>query len=260
MSSIADLADRLWQADQERQPVPPIAGVGEIRTLADAYAIQTANVARRLAAGERIIGHKVGLTSLAMQQQLGVDQPDFGVITDRMTIGSGGTLHLHELIAPRIEAEFAFTLAREIGANPTLDEVRAAIDSVAVALEIIDSRIADWRIGLLDTVADNASSARIVVGPWRQATDDILNEIIAATLSLRLDDEQVASGRGDAVLGDPLEAVRWLVDALGNFGATLEEGDVILAGAVHASVPLTGDHDWTAVADGFEPVTITTKG
>ena len=205
-------------------------------------------------AGERIVGHKVGLTSVAMQQQLGVDQPDFGVLTDRMVVPPGTPLHLDALIAPRVEAEFAFRLTRPLDPSST-HAAADAIGSVALALEIIDSRIADWRIGLLDTVADNASSARIALGPWHPADADTLAGLIGTTIDLHHGTDVVATGPGAAVLGDPVEAVRWLGYTIGAFARTLDAGDIVLAGAVHASVPLTRG-DWSASAAGLEPATI----
>lgn len=251
----ADLiAAALWAAEQGRAPVAPPSASHPHLDLAGAYRVQRINISRRLDEGQTRVGHKVGLTSLAMQAQLGVDRPDFGVITDTMVVANGGMLALDELIAPRVEAEFAFVIGRPLVARPSVEELREAVTGVAVALEIIDSRVADWRITLVDTVADNASSARIVVGPIRAATDAVLAETVDAVISLQHDEEQVAEGPGSAVLGDPVRALHWLSDALADFGDAFDPGDIVLAGAVHASLALTGGI-WTAGAPGFENAT-----
>ncbi|WP_157555695.1 2-keto-4-pentenoate hydratase [Microbacterium hominis] len=202
------------------------------------------------------MGHKVGLTSLAMQRQLGVDQPDFGVITDRMVIPNGGSIDVEDLIAPRLEAEFAFRFASDLPATPTLDELTAGLGGVAVAIEIIDSRVADWRITLVDTVADNASSARIVYGDFEPASEATIAALPSTVITLVQDGQDVASGPGSAVLGDPLTSLHWLASAIGEYGDRFRAGDVVLAGAVAAAVPLTPGSTWEATAEGFRPVSL----
>lgn len=253
------LADELWEAQASRAPIPqPSTGTYATLDIDAAYAVQTRNIQRRVDAGETVVGHKIGLTSRAMQEQLGVDQPDFGAITDRMVTADGGAVDVDEFIAPRIEAEYAFRIGRALSASPTLDEVRAAIDAVAVSVEIIDSRVADWKIGLLDTIADNASSAGIVVGPWLPATEEILAGIINTSITLTKDDAIVSTGTGAAVLGDPVIALHWLATAIGRYGHVLAPGETVLAGAVAAAVPLTGGSRWQVSATGFAPATLTT--
>lgn len=255
-SALQDLADALWQAELSRtpivQPSTELAGL----TVDDAYRVQGINLARRLERGERLVGRKVGLTSLAMQRQLGVDEPDFGAITDAMVIRSGGEIDADGLLQPRLEAEYAFRIDGALPPQPTLDELREAIGAVAVAIEIIDSRVADWKIALVDTVADNASSARIVVGAWRPATPELLVAIIDSELALTRDGEILSVGSGAAVLGDPVIALHWLATAIGRYGQAFQVGDVVLAGAVAAAMPLTQGCTWTAIAPDFEPVVV----
>ncbi len=253
------LADELWEAQDTRIPIPqPSTGSYATLDIDAAYAVQTRNIRRRVDAGEIIVGRKIGLTSRAMQEQLGVDQPDFGAITDRMVTPDGGEVDVDELIAPRIEAEYAFRIGRELSSSPTLDEVRSAIDAVAVSVEIIDSRVADWKISLLDTIADNASSAGIVVGPWRTTSKKVLAEIVDTNITLTKDGTAVSEGSGAAVLGDPIIALHWLATAIGRYGHVLTPGETVLAGAVAAAVPLTGGSHWQVSAAGFEPATLTT--
>lgn len=250
------LADSLHAAEATGSAVAPVSA-GRDLTLEDAYTVQRINIARRLAAGERVIGRKVGLTSLAMQQQLGVDRPDFGVITDAMVVDDGGVLDATHLLAPRAEAEFAFRIGSDLPVSPSLDQVRAGVDGVAVALEIIDSRIADWKITLIDTVADNASSCRIVCGAVASATPELLQALPGAVITMRRNGDDVATGPGSAVLGDPMRALHWLAGAIGAFGERFRAGDIVLAGAVAAAVPLAPGDQFQAVADGLPDVSVT---
>lgn len=251
------LAEALHRAEEDRRPIPPLSLTSPGLTIESAYRIQRHNVELRLAAGERQVGHKVGLTSRAMQQQLGVDQPDFGVLTDRMQIANGGTFDPRTLIAPRIEPEFAFRIGEDLPPAPDLAQLRAAIDGVAVALEIIDSRIADWKIALVDTVADNASSARVVWGEFAPADEGMLTALPGREITLRQDGAVAATGAGSAVLGDPLVSLHWLATAIGAFGERFRAGDRVLAGAVCAAVPLTADSEWQTAAPGLAPVRFT---
>lgn len=252
------LAEALRRAEEDRNPLAPLSVTRAGLTVESAYRVQRHNIARRLADGERRIGHKVGLTSRAMQEQLGVDQPDFGVLTDRMVIDDGGIFDLRTLIAARIEPEFAFRIGEDLPPAPGLAQLGAAIDGVAVALEIIDSRIADWRIGLVDTVADNASSARVVWGEFTPIDDDVLADLPRREITLRHRGAVVGSGSGSAVLGDPLISLHWLASAIGAFGEGFRAGDRVLAGAVCAAVPLDrAGGQWEAGAPGLAPVRVT---
>ncbi|MFF5085018.1 2-keto-4-pentenoate hydratase [Actinoplanes sp. NPDC000266] len=251
----AELADQLRRAERDRVAVPPLTAQAQLSPN-DAYAVQAINTERRLAEGELIAGRKVGLTSLAMQRQLGVDEPDFGVVFDRMVIPNGGTLLLDELIAPRVEAEIGFRLGTDLGGpDVTEEQAGAAVDEVFLALEVIDSRIAEWKITLADTIADNASSARMVTGPGQKYPADLPG----VHISLAVDGEEIATGAGAAVLGDPIKALVWLARRLSALGETLRAGELILAGAVHASVPLTAGTRVTAAAFGFAPVHLTIR-
>ncbi|MGJ0203424.1 fumarylacetoacetate hydrolase family protein [Leucobacter sp. gxy201] len=263
-----ELAAALRRAETTGEPIeqpsaasPGIAGSGPGSGLEldDAYRVQQLGIARRVARGERVVGRKVGLTSLAMQRQLGVDSPDFGVVTDAMVLDVAGALPLRELISPKLEPEFAFRIDRALPASPTVDEVRDAIGAVALSIEIIDSRVRDWRIGLVDTVADNASSARIVVGAWREASPELLRQLLETEIVMTRDGERVASGPGSAVLGDPVVALHWLAEAVGRYGQAFAPGEVVLAGAVTGAVAVTTadiGSIWRAEAAGFAPVSL----
>ncbi len=244
----AELAGRLADAERRRVPIPPLTGTVPGLSVPDAYAVQQVNIARRVAEGARIIGHKVGLTSAAMQRMLGVDQPDFGHLLDTMVVS--GTVAAADYLQPRAEVEIAFVLRAPLrGPGVTVDDVLAATDHVRAAIEIIDSRIADWRITLADTVADNASSAGVVLGERRVPLDGL--DLAALEGRTLVDGEVAERGRGTAVLGHPAAAVAWLADTLGRRGAGLEPGHVVLPGAFARAVPVAPGTRITADVDAL---------
>lgn len=251
------LADQLHTARDSATDVPPPTESAPGLTTDQAYLVQSVNRDRDLAAGHRIVGHKIGLTSLAMQEQLGVDQPDYGYLTGRMVIGDGGSVPRSAFVAPRAEPEIAFRLSADLdatGGPVTADDVRAATDAVAVALEIVDSRVADWRITLADTIADNASSAAVVLGPWIPLAG--AGDLVAASGDLLVNGEIVDSGTGAAVLGDPAEAVAWLVNAYGRLGEKVRAGEFVMSGAMCASAWVHAGDDTTARIAGLGDVSV----
>jgi 2-keto-4-pentenoate hydratase len=254
----AALADALHAAETSRTPIAPLRETsGLAETAVDAgYAIQAVNTARALAAGRRITGRKIGLTSVAVQQQLGVSQPDFGCLFEDMEFSEGIEIPMSRLIQPKAEAEVAIVLERDLPAgrmHSFADIVRATAFALP-AIEIVDSRIADWNIKFLDTVADNASSGLYVLGgrPMPLHTVDVR----AIPMAMQINGEQVSTGAGAACFGHPLNAARWLANALSSRGVALNAGDVIMTGALGPMKAITpGD---TVVAD-FGPLgTVTT--
>lgn len=227
-------AKRLLEAERSRRPLAPLADRHAELTIDDGYRIQHAGIALRVAGGARRVGRKVGLTSQAMQEMLGVDQPDFGVVLDSMQVSASAPLDSERLIAPRVEAEIGFVIADRIeGANTTVEDVLAATSHVCAALEIIDSRIADWRISIIDTIADNASSGRVLLGEPVPVSDvDLVSEL--ATVSIG---DRVVTGNGAAVLGHPAEGVAWLARTLATYGEGIEAGEFVIPGAVAAALP-----------------------
>ena len=234
----AEAAAALWQARTQRQAIAPIAAAYGIDGLDAAYAVAEINTRRRLdEPGRRIVGKKVGLTSRAVQQQLGVDQPDFGVLFDDMEFLDGDEIPRSRLIQPKVEAEVAFVVGRDLGAQvPSWSEFLNALAYALPALEIVDSAIADWKITLADTVADNASSALYVLG--YQPVD--IGKLALGELGMQLAvNGQVASlGTGAACLGHPLRAAHWLACTMARRGQPLRAGEVILSGALGPMVPL----------------------
>ncbi|WP_114314065.1 2-keto-4-pentenoate hydratase [Thermus caldifontis] len=224
-------ARELEEAWENRRPVPPLSERG-LRGLEAAYRVQEAWNSIRLAKGDRVVGRKIGLTSKAVQAQLGVDQPDFGNLWASRFLGVGGRTEVpfDLFLQPRVEGELAFLIGRRLeGPGATPQEVLAATEALAFAIEIVDSRIAEWRIRIEDTVADNASFGAFVVGSWEMS---LLEEDLS-TLGLVLyrNGQMVAQGVGAACLGHPARAVAWLANTLGAYGVFLEPGDVVMSGA-----------------------------
>ncbi|MGW2547065.1 2-keto-4-pentenoate hydratase [Kitasatospora sp. NPDC001574] len=234
---VAGEADLLREAERSRRPITPLTKRHPEADLADAHRIQWAGVQRRLVDGARVIGHKVGLTSAAMRRQMGIDEPDFGVLLDGMAVPSGGEVALDRLVCPRIEAEFAFRLGQDLAGEAVgVREARAAVGQVLLALEVIDTRYQDWNLTLADSIADNAACAQIIEGRGVPFLEDL--DLRSELLTVTVDGTAVARGEGREILGDPLESVAWLTRRLAAFGLGLKAGDVVLAGAVHASLPL----------------------
>lgn len=241
-ADIAEHAAQLHRALREGQALDPLSERIAGLRIEDAYAISSDLLARRLADGERVIGKKIGATSAAVQRMLKVDQPDFGFLTDRMEVRNGGTLSLDGLIAPRAEGEIAFHLKRDLcGPGITHHEVIAATEAISACFEIVDSRIRDWKIGITDTVADNASAAAFVLGDRRVSPRGL--DLGTLGMVVEKNGELVATGAGAAALGSPINCVVWLANTLGRLGTPLKAGEVILSGALVPLIPVQrGDH------------------
>jgi 2-keto-4-pentenoate hydratase len=224
-----EVADLLRVAEEKREPIPPLVDAYPALDAADAYEIQLVNIRRRLP-GAPIVGHKVGLSSKAMQQMMGVDEPDYGHLLEDMRLPDGGSVPAARYCYPRVEVEVGYILGADLpGEGCTEADVVAATEAVVPSIELIDSRIRDWRISLPDTIADNASSAGFVLGEARWAPDEV--DLRAIDAVLHRNGEQVAEGRSDAVLGDPTVAVAWLARKVADFGVRLRAGNVILPGS-----------------------------
>ncbi|MDH0893055.1 MULTISPECIES: fumarylacetoacetate hydrolase family protein [unclassified Pseudomonas] len=242
LKKLEQAADALAQARQRREPCAQISATFGITTLTEAYAVQEINTRRALDQGRRLVGRKVGLTSTAVQQQLGVDQPDFGMLFADMEIADGEGVDCSRLIQPKAEGEIAFVLGRDLpDADTTLAELMSAVEYLLPAIEIVDSAIVDWRITLADTVADNASSALYVLGkqPTRLSALDLRLE----GMLLEKNRRQASIGVGAACLGNPLDACLWLARTMAEFGRPLVAGDVLLSGALGPMTQVVpGDH------------------
>jgi 2-keto-4-pentenoate hydratase len=234
---VTKVADILFEAHQTGRAHPPVRELAPAGGVAEAYAAQEINTKRWLSAGRRLVGRKIGLTSLAVQKQLGVDQPDYGMLFDDMAVPDGWEVAAARLIQPKVEAEVAFVLGRDLTEERlTVAEVLRAVDFALPAIEIVDSRIADWKIGIFDTIADNASSGLYVLGGTPKKLDGL--DLRLCGMVMESAGEPVSVGAGAACLGHPLSAVLWLAKTMAKAGRPLLAGDTILSGALGPMVPV----------------------
>jgi 2-keto-4-pentenoate hydratase len=249
---IITFAEELFNAERSRKAVPPLSQRDPSLTIDDAYQIQLVNIKRALEMGHVISGKKIGLTSPGIQQQMGVNEPDYGHLFAAMDC-KDGRINTADLLKPKIEGEIAFVLKADLsGGKVTREDVLAATDYVVAAFEIVDSRVADWKIKLVDTVADNASSGRYVLGSVKLgAADANLPEV---TMKLYRNGILIAEGTGKAVLGDPVVSVAWLANRLWGYGVTLKAGEVVLSGAFSAAPEAAKGDTFTAEFSSFGTV------
>ena len=253
------LARRLDAAWENREPIAPLSESESLEDLGQAYEIQTRWSELRQSRGERIVGRKIGLTSLAMQEQLGVSEPDYGNLWESRSFpAADGRVEIpfEPFLQPFLEGELAFLIGRPLaGPDVTLQGALAATDAVAVAVEVIDSRIEDWNIKLADTIADNASYGGFATGPWSRS----LKEADLRTVGMLISkgDSRVAEGLGAASLGHPATAVAWLANKLASFGTKLEPGDIVLSGSLGRAVPVERGDAFVIEAHGQPPLSVT---
>lgn len=239
----------LYEALRDGRTVAPLIARDASLTIDDAYAISLDALARRRRDGEKVIGKKIGVTSKAVQDMLGVHQPDFGFLTDRMWVEGDIDVAAHKLIQPRAEAEIAFILKAPLaGPGVTQADVLAATECIAPCFEIVDSRIAEWKIGIVDTIADNASCGVFVLGEARADPRDF--DLPALHVRVTKNGTPLSEGYGAAVQGSPLEAVAWLANTLGAYGVTLDAGDVILSGSLVPLEPAVAGDVFEMVLEG----------
>jgi 2-keto-4-pentenoate hydratase len=254
-TDIDAMAQELWDANRTGKPIAPLSERVPAPDEVDAYAIQSVNTERRVASGATIAGRKIGLTSLAVQKQLGVDQPDFGSIYSDLVFGDGEEIDPGVFIAPKVEAEIAFVLGRDVDREmPTAPDILRAIEYVLPSIEIVDCRIADWKIRFVDTVADNASFGAAVFGGPARKIDDL--DLRLCGMTMDLNGAQASTGIGAACLGHPLNAAVWLARKLAFFGTPLREGDIIMTGALGPMVPVKPGDAAEAQIDGLGSVRV----
>jgi 2-oxopent-4-enoate/cis-2-oxohex-4-enoate hydratase len=229
--------DELYTALIERKTVAPLIEREPSITIEDAYKIQQRMIQRRIDAGERVVGKKIGVTSKVVMDMLGVNQPDFGILLSGMVFNEGEAVDTAKLIAPKAEAEVAFVLGRDLeGPGVTAADVLRATDCVMPCFEIVDSRIRDWKIKIQDTVADNASCGVFTLGATRRSPRSL--DLALAGMVMQKNGEVISTSCGAAVQGSPVNSVAWLANTLGKLGMSLEAGDVILSGSQSPLVPV----------------------
>ena len=246
-------AQRLREAQEKHQPCAPIRDRIGDKNIASAYAAQAINSALRQAAGAKIIGRKIGLTSFAVQKQLGVDQPDFGMLFDDMEIWNGTELEFSKLMQPKVEAEIAFVLEKDLAKERIgTTDVLSAVDYALASIEIVGSRVADWNIRITDTIADNASASHFVLGhrPMKLSDFDVAN----CAVQLQKNGTTVSEGTGANCMGSPINATVWLAQKMVEIGHPLRAGDVVLTGAVSAMVAVERGDFFEAVFEGLGKV------
>jgi 2-keto-4-pentenoate hydratase len=248
-----ELAADLAEAERSKVPIKPLTDEYPGIDVVDAYEIQLINIRARVAGGARVVGHKVGLSSEAMQKMMNVDEPDYGHLLDEMEVFENVPVAAGRFLYPRVEVEVGFILADDLpGAGCTEDDVLAATAAFAPSIELIDTRITDWKIKLCDTIADNASSAGWVLGKERVSPKDL--DIRNVDAVLRRNGEVVAEGRSDAVLGNPVTAVAWLARKVDDFGVRLRAGDIVLPGSCTRAIDCRPGDEFVADFAGLGSV------
>ena len=255
MNSIQNAANQLLQASQTKIPCPPVRTLIGETDQEVAYAVQNLITQSRLSGGAEQIGKKIGLTSQKVQQQLGVDQPDFGMLFDDMQVPDQGSISMAQLMQPKAEAEIAFVLKKEINSpNPSIKEIIKSIDYMVAAIEIVGSRIKDWDIKITDTIADNASASHFVLGKTRKKITEV--DLIDCEMQLFQNEKLVSQGSGAACLGSPLNAALWLAKKMAEMGNPLKAGDIILTGALGPMVNAVEGDKIMATVEGLGTVSV----
>ncbi len=255
---IETLARRLDEAAQTHVPIPPLSETEGLTSVERAYAIQTRWTDMRTARGEKVLGRKIGLTSKAIQEQLGVDQPDYGNLWDTTFYpAQNGMVEIpaSDFVQPRIEGEVAFLIGKPLRqSNMTMHDVLAATEACALGVEIVASRIADWRIQLVDTIADNASYGGFTLGPWDRGM--VQSDLGALAMTIHHNGVLAADGKGAAALGHPAISTAWLANKLLEFGVSLEPGDIVISGGITKMLPVKAGDQFVFTLTGQPSLTI----
>lgn len=256
---IQSIAERLDSAWRTQEPIPPITETDRVMDVGTAYVIQSHWTNLRLGRGEKIVGRKIGLTSKAVQQQLGVDEPDYGTLWESSFYEAKKgkvTIPRSAFIQPRIEGEVAFLIGeqlREPGITPEL--ILAATEACALGIEIVDSRVANWRIKLIDTIADNASYGGFTLGPWDKHMRE--SDLSALAMGVTHNGAPAGEGLGSAVLGNPARSAAWLANKLLEFGVSLEPGNVVISGAFMKMLPFESGDEFVFSLTGQPDLAVT---
>lgn len=253
-TQLREAAGRLLAAEAAPKQCAPVREIIGDTDIPAAYAVQNLITADSLRRGRIVVGHKIGLTSPAVQKQLGVDQPDSGVLFEDMRIANGGIVTSGRLLQPKVEAEIAFILSEDLDEDISDEAVRRAAGTAYPAIEIVDSRIEDWKISIVDTVADNGSSALFVLGDSSVPAEGF--DFVSPTMQLTEDGVEVSSGNGAACLGSPLIALQWLARTSRDNGAPLRAGHIVLSGALGPMVPAKSGSTYRTSIEGIGSVEV----
>lgn len=252
--NIKQAADRLWESAQTKTTVPPIRTfIGET-DIAAAYKVQQINVNRRLDAGAKMVGKKIGLTSFAVQKQLGVDQPDYGILFADTEVRQGEELNFSELIQPKAEAEIAFVISKDLAGEITMPDLIGAIDYAVASIEIVGSRVDKWDIRITDTIADNASASHFILGEKKVKLVDL--DLVNCKMQLTKNGEVVSEGSGKACMDNPLNAALWLAQVMAKHNTPIKAGEVLLSGALGPMVPIEQGDEFVAEIEGLGSVNL----
>ena len=250
---LIEAAQLLFDAEAQHQTCQPIREIIGENDIESAYAIQRINIDKRIANGAKRVGAKIGLTSLAVQKQLGVDQPDFGVLLSGTQVANRGEISAKEILQPKAEAEIAFVLSADLtNNNNTEDDILAATEYVCAAIEIVGSRVENWNIRITDTVADNASASHFVLGDEKYVPTEV--DMVNCKMSLNKNGNIVSEGSGAACMGSPVAAVVWLANTMSSLGTPLQKGDIILSGALGPMCAAEANNCFEATIEGFGKV------
>ncbi|MFT5512178.1 MAG: 2-keto-4-pentenoate hydratase [Bacteroidia bacterium] len=247
-------AEVLWNANVFKTPCDPVRTIIGESDVDSAYKVQEINIQKRIASGEQVIGKKIGLTSFAVQKQLGVDQPDYGILFDTMKIGNGASLSKTELMQPKAEAEIAFVMKSDLSGKINMDTLIAAIDFAVPAIEIVGSRVENWNIKITDTIADNASASHFVLGENKVNLSDI--DLTGCVMKMTKNGEVMSEGTGAACMDNPLNAALWLATVMANNGQPLKAGEILLSGALGPMVNITAGDFIEANIEGLGVVSL----
>ena len=236
MNQINQAAQLLWDSSTNKTTIPPVRSIITATDIDAAYAVQKVNIQKRIDNGERVIGKKIGLTSYAVQEQLGVDQPDYGILFESMQIKNGGELSYADLMQPKAEAEIAFKIEKDLDGDVTISNLIDAIEYASASIEIVGSRVENWDIRITDTIADNASASHFVLSDNQVNIENL--DLPNCSMSMTKNGEIASEGIGSACMDNPLNAALWLAQVMAKNGTPLQAGDILLSGALGPMVPI----------------------
>jgi len=248
---IQEAAGLSWEAHNQKSTIPPVRELIGTEDLNAAYAVQEININRRKANGEVVTGKKIGLTSFAVQEQLGVNQPDYGILFNTMEV-KNHQLAFSELVQPKAEAEIAFVMAEDLDGDINISDLIDAVEYATVSIEIVGSRVADWNIKITDTIADNASASHYILGTSKVSLDDI--DLVNCQMSLTKNGTIASQGSGKACMDNPLNAALWLAQKMVEQGNPLKKGDILLSGALGPMVVIEKGDEFVASVEGLGEV------